>query len=181
MKPDTERKRYYTEKLHRRKARLHVHLSKDLRGKLKSKTRAILVREGDTVRIMRGPHRGKEAKVGRVSTVERKVFLEGVSVKTARGKEKALPLEPSNLLLLSLEPTAERKEMFSEDAFRKKEAPKKAEAKAEPAKPETAKPETQAPKHGAPAAGPAHAAHEHKGEAHRHEAAKPQEKPANAR
>jgi len=87
MKSDTERKIYYTEKLHRKKSRLHVHLSKDLRGKLKVKKRAILVREGDTVRVMRGPNRDKEAKVSRVSTVDRKVFLEGISTKTARGKE----------------------------------------------------------------------------------------------
>jgi large subunit ribosomal protein L24 len=137
MKSDTERKIYYNEKLHKRKSRLHVHLSKDLRGKLKAKKRAILVRQGDTVRVMRGPGKGKDAKVGQVSVLRRKVFLEGVTVKNLRGKEVPVPVEPSNLLLISLEPTKERKEIFSEDAFRKKEAKKepakeapKAEAKA---------------------------------------------------
>ncbi len=43
----------------------------------------------------------------------------------ARAKETAIPLEPSNLLLIALEPTPERKKIFAEDAFKKKEAPKK--------------------------------------------------------
>ncbi len=125
MKPDTERKKYHEEKLHKRKKRMHVHLSKTLRGKLKSKRRAIGVHNGDQVRIMRGPRKGKEGKVSRVSTVRRKVYLEGMTVRNARAKEVALPLEPSNLLLIGLEPTPERKKIFTEDAFRKKEPPKK--------------------------------------------------------
>ena len=66
MKSDTERKKYYTEKLHKKKSRLHVHLSKDLRGKLKTKKRAVLVRREDRVKIMRGPGMGKDARVVRV-------------------------------------------------------------------------------------------------------------------
>lgn len=129
MKSDTERKRYHKEKLHRRKKRLNVHLSKELRGKLKSKRRALLLHNGDQVRVMRGPRKGKEAKVSRVSTMKRKVYLEGVTVRNARGKEMAIPLEPSNLLLIGLEPTPGRKKIFSEDAFKKKAPPKKKEEK----------------------------------------------------
>ncbi len=77
MKSDTERKKYYKEKLHKRKKRLHTHLSKELRGTLKSKRRAILLHSGDRVRIMRGPQKGKEAKVSHISTVKRKVTLKG--------------------------------------------------------------------------------------------------------
>ena len=124
MKSDTERKKYYTEKLHKRKNRLHVHLSKDLKGKMKVKTRAISVRKGDSVRIMRGPEKGKEVKVSDVNVLRRLVFLEGIVVKNSRGREVPVPIEPSNLLLLSLESTPERKELFSDDAFKKKEKPK---------------------------------------------------------
>ena len=92
MKSDTERRKYHTEKLHKRKKRLHVHLSKPLRGKLKSKRRAILLHSGDQVRIMRGPQKGKEGKVSRVSTMKRKVYLEGVTVRNIRAKEMAIPL-----------------------------------------------------------------------------------------
>ena len=149
MKSDTERKIYYTEKLHKRKNRLHVHLSKDLRGELKVKKRAILVRQGDTVRVMRGPGKGKEAKVGQVNVIRRKVFVEGVVVKNLRGKEVPVPLEPSNLLLISLEPTPERKEIFSDEAFKKKEA-KKEEPKKEAERsrsPRRRRRKRQAPEH----------------------------------
>ncbi|NYZ74461.1 50S ribosomal protein L24 [Candidatus Micrarchaeota archaeon] len=129
MKSDTERKRYYTEKLHRKKSRLHVHLSKELRTQLRVKKRAILARTGDTVRVMRGPQKGKEAKISKVDVVKRKMFLEGVAVQNARGKEMPLALQPSNLMLIGLESTKERKEIFSDEAFRKKEIAKpKAEA-----------------------------------------------------
>jgi large subunit ribosomal protein L24 len=160
MKSDTERKKYHSEKLHRRKSRLHVHLSKELRKALKSKKRSILARKGDTVKIMRGPEKGKEAKIGDVNVLRRIVFLEGIVVKNSRGREVPLAIQPSNLLLLSLEATKERKEIFSEDAFRKKEAPKpKVEAKPDGHK-------EAEHKHEAPAEHKPHAEHksEHKPE-----------------
>lgn len=131
MKSDTERKKYHTEKMHKRKKRLRAHLSAELRKKLKNKKRAILLHKGDRVKIMRGPQKGKEAKVSRVNTVRRKIFLEGVMVRNARGKEMVLPLEPSNLLIIGIEPTPERKKIFVEDAFKKIEVKpqKKPEAK----------------------------------------------------
>ena len=154
MKPDTERRRYHTEKLHRRKKRMHVHLSKTLRGKLKSKRRAIGLRNGDQVRVMRGPSKGKEAKVSRASTQKRKVYLEGITTRTARGREVPIPLEPSNLLLIAIEETPERKKIFTEDAFRKKEPPKKKEVKKEEKK-EEKKPEVKKEEKKPPEAKPA--------------------------
>lgn len=136
MKSDTERKKFYTEKLHKKKNRLHAHLSKDLRKKLKVKKRSLLVRKGDTVRIMRGPEKGKEAKVSNVSVVKKLIFLEGIVAKTAKGKEVPLAIQPSNILLISLESTPERKQIFSDDAFKKKDV-KKADSKKEEVKQET--------------------------------------------
>jgi len=131
MKPDTERKNYHSADIHERKKNIHVHLSKDLRGKLKKKTRSVGVRRGDQVKVMRGKHKGKQAKVSSVSVKNRVVYLEGVTRNNARGQEKPIALQPSNLMLLSLESTKERKELFSSDAFKKeeKEEPKKAEEK----------------------------------------------------
>lgn len=136
MKSDTERKRFYNAKLHQKTKRMHVHLSKELRAKLKRKRRAILVREGDKVRIMRGPGRGTSAKVARVSHLNMKVYAEGVTIRTAKGREIMRPLQPSNLLLVELEQTKERKELFTEEAFKKVE--KKAEKPRMEAKPEAA-------------------------------------------
>lgn len=144
MKPDTERKKYYSEKLHKKKKRVHAHLSKDLRGKLKKKTRSLQVRKGDTVKVMRGSQKGKEAKVSHVNTVRKKIYLEGVTVTNARAREMPVALEPSNLLLIALESTPERKKIFSEEVFVK---PKKKEAAEKPKKPEKEKPkEEKAPK-----------------------------------
>jgi large subunit ribosomal protein L24 len=121
MKSDTERKRFYNAKLHQKTKRMHVHLSKELRTKLKSKRRSLLVREGDKVRIMRGPGKGKSVKVARVSHLKMRVYGEGITARTAKGREVLIPLQPSNLLLLELEQTKERKELFTEAAFRKEE------------------------------------------------------------
>lgn len=148
MKPDTERKKHYKAKLHKKRNDLHVHLSKDLRTKLKKKKRSILVRSGDSVRVMRGPGKGKDGKVSRVDTVDRKVFVDGVTARNAKAKEILLPLQPSNLMLTGLESTKERKKLFSEDAFKapkKKEEPKKEEKKPEPKK-EKPEPKKEEPK-----------------------------------
>ncbi len=118
MKSDTERKKFYTEKLHKRKNRLHVHLSKDLRSKMKTKRRALLLRKNDKVKIMRGPEKGKEAKVIKVNTKDLTVLLEGIVVKTIRGKEVPLPVKSSNLLLVGLDSTPERAELFNSDVFK---------------------------------------------------------------
>ncbi|MBU0533025.1 50S ribosomal protein L24 [Candidatus Micrarchaeota archaeon] len=123
MKSDTERKKYYSEKLHKRKKRICAHLSKELRAKLKNKKRSLQVRKGDTVKIMRGPRKGKEAKISKVNVVKRKVYLEGITVTNARAREVFIPLDPSNLLLTGLEATPERKKMFAADVF-KLEKPK---------------------------------------------------------
>ncbi len=157
MKPDTERKKYHSEKIHKRKNRLRCHLSKELRSKLKAKKRSLLVRKGDSVKVLRGPGKGKTAKVSKVSTVKRKVYVEGVVSKTARGKEVQMALEASNLMLMGLESTKERKEIFSEDIFMKKEKPKpakKAEAPKADAKKDAPK-KSDAPKAKAEPAKPA--------------------------
>jgi len=129
MKSDTERKRFYNAKLHQKTKRMHVHLSKELRAKLKKKRRSVLVRKGDKVMIMRGSERGKSGKVARVSHCSMKVYVEGVTHRTAKGREVLRALQPSNLLLMELEQTEERKELFTEAAFKKEE--KKEEKKSE--------------------------------------------------
>jgi len=121
MKSDTERKRFYEAKMHEKTKRMHVHLSKDLRQKLKQKKRSVLVRVGDKIKIMRGPGKGKTAKVVRVSHLKMKVYVEGITARTAKGREVMKALQPSNMLLVELEGTKERKQLFAEAAFKKAE------------------------------------------------------------
>jgi large subunit ribosomal protein L24 len=125
MKADSSRKKLYEAKNHEKKALLHVHLSKELR--LKSKKRSILVMKGDKVRVMRGGMKGKEGKIAEVDYNRVIVFVEGLNMKNARGKETPLPLQPSNLLLVDANMAGSRKELFgakSEKAEKAATAPK---------------------------------------------------------
>jgi len=144
MKSDTERKRFYEARNHEKTKRMHVHLSKELRAKLRQKRRSLLVRKGDRVRIMRGPGKGKRVKVVRVSHNRMAVFLEGMVLRTARGREVLRALQASNLELVELEQTKERKELFSEAAFRKEEKKPEKKPEAKPAEVRIEKPVVEA-------------------------------------
>jgi len=99
-KPRKQRKFRYTAPLHLRKKFVHVHLSKELREKLKK--RSIQAKSGDKVRIMRGKFKGKEGKISKIDLSDSKIFVEGITQKKANGKEKLVPLDPSNLMLIDL-------------------------------------------------------------------------------
>lgn len=99
-KPRQQRKFRYTAPLHLRRHFIHVHLSKELRAKMKK--RAVAIKRGDKVRIMRGKYAGKEGKIMLVNLTRAKVFVEGVTYRKMKGKEIPFPLEPSNLLLMEM-------------------------------------------------------------------------------
>lgn len=98
--------------MHQRKAYMHIHASRELRKKMKTKKRAVGAHKGDKVKVMRGMHKGKEAKVARIDYGKLMVYLEGITRHTARGREVPVGLQPSNLMLLALETTPERQEMY---------------------------------------------------------------------
>jgi len=129
MKPDSSRKKLAEAKELKTKALLHVHVSKELKTRMKAKKRSLLVRKGDRVRIMRGSLNGKEAKVTKVNYQRAVVFLEGMTAKNAKGKETLLPFQPSNLLLVDVDMGGNRKEMFTEAKAKAVEAAKPAEVK----------------------------------------------------
>lgn len=114
MKPDTERKKRYHAKLHKKRDFLHVHIAKELRKSMKSKKRSVLARKGDSVKVMRGSFKGKNGKISSINTLRCKIFIEGFNRKTLRGKEVPVPFEPSNLLLVGAEMSQSRKELFQE-------------------------------------------------------------------
>ncbi|MEW5997061.1 MAG: 50S ribosomal protein L24 [Candidatus Micrarchaeota archaeon] len=107
MKRRRERRKAFRGMLHRRK--LRVHLSGELKGKLGTGMRSLLVNKGDTVKVMRGGSKGKAARVARVSVLKRKVYLEGLTVRNRRGVESLIPFDPSNLMLTELKESAYRK------------------------------------------------------------------------
>ena len=76
---------------------MSAHLSRELRKQLKR--RSLPLRKGDEVKIMRGKFSGTTGKVSEVDLKRLKIFLENIKAKQTSGKERPLPLEPSNLLI----------------------------------------------------------------------------------
>ena len=85
--------------------------------------RTVTVRVGDEVEVLRGDfgnpnsiksdskgkrlgqsrgRAGLKSKVNRVDTSSGKIFVDGLTITTADGKEEALPIHPSNLVVTAL-------------------------------------------------------------------------------
>ena len=80
---------------------LMSNLSKDLRKT--TNRRSELVKKGDRVKIMRGSHKNKTAKVVEVDYKSRRVFLEGITVTARRSKSAVFtPFDSSNLQIVEL-------------------------------------------------------------------------------
>jgi large subunit ribosomal protein L24 len=85
---------------HQARKQMASHLSEELL--LKYNRRSMTVIAGDEVKLLRGDHRGKSGKIVGVDVSVRKVSVEGVTHKKADGTEVALPVDPSNLLIVKL-------------------------------------------------------------------------------
>ena len=114
-KPRKQRNWLKTAPVHRRQKMVGSTLSKELRQKYGK--RAIPVRKGDSVKIMRGEFSGVTAEVTEVSLKEYLIYIDGVTVKKADGTDKPRPVSPSNVMLteLNLE-DKERREMLERKA-----------------------------------------------------------------
>lgn len=115
-KPSKKRKAFFNAPLHERQKLVSVHLSRELRKKLKK--RSIPIRKGDKVLVLKGRFKKKEGTVSRVSLNGLKVFIEGVLIKKQRGGEKLAPLVPSQLVALQL---AERRQQPAPGSAAKKQ------------------------------------------------------------
>ncbi len=112
--PRKQRKYRYNAPLHVRRKFVSAHLSKVLRKRFNR--RAVPLRKGDEVEVMRGNFSGQKGKVERVDLKHSKVYVENIKVKKVNGTEVLKPLEPSNLLITNL---------VLEDKMRKKVLEKK--------------------------------------------------------
>ena len=99
-KPRKQRKFLYTAPLHLRRKILSSHLSKELREKYKR--RALSLRKGDEVQVMRGKFKGKTGKVARVNYKKYRIYIEGVTRKRTVGTEAQVSLHPSKLKIINL-------------------------------------------------------------------------------
>jgi len=99
-KPRKQRKFLYTAPLHLRRKMLSTHLSKELREKYKR--RALPLRKGDEVQVMRGKFKEKTGKVARVNYKKYRVYVEGITRKRTVGTEAQVGLHPSKLKIINL-------------------------------------------------------------------------------
>jgi large subunit ribosomal protein L24 len=82
------------------------HLSPEIHDKAKGRMpRAVPVRKGDTVRVMRGGFRGREGKVLSVDRVAGTVVIEGITIEKVDEKKVERPVHASNLLIVRMDDT----------------------------------------------------------------------------
>lgn len=106
-KPKKQRKAFHEKPLHARQREVASHLAKKLAGELSM--RAIPLRTGDSVKVMRGGFKGKSGKVSRVDYSKMQVFVEKLSRRKADGTEVLVAFKASNLLVESLEKGDEKR------------------------------------------------------------------------
>lgn len=98
--PRKQRKRLYNAPAHLRHKMMASPLSPEL---VKSKgAKAIPIRKGDTVRILRGDHIGFEGKVSRVDLKRYRIFLEGLTREKVDGTNIFVSVHPSKVMIRSL-------------------------------------------------------------------------------
>src|SRR3990167_6088280 len=127
--PRKQRKYRYNAPLHVRQKLVHVHLSSELRQKHGS--RAMQVRKGDKVKVLRGKFRKQEGKVERVELKRERLFVTGMEYTKKNGTKILVPLRPSNLMIVVLEMADKRRKAGKAKLQKadKKEAKKSGESK----------------------------------------------------
>jgi large subunit ribosomal protein L24 len=96
----------YAAPLHRRHRFLSAPLSRELRGKYR--TRSLPVRKGDRVRVVVGDFKKLEGDVLEVDTKRRRIQIHGATTTKADGTQVPRPLVPSNVVLIKLASDKER-------------------------------------------------------------------------
>jgi large subunit ribosomal protein L24 len=130
-KPNKQRKLLYQAPDHVRHRLFAAHLSPELRSSHLAKS--LPVRSGDTVRLMRGDHKGFEGKITRVDLSEYRIYVEGLTREKVDGTTIFVPIHPSKVMItrLNLDDKWRRKVLErKKEAYKKpKEAPLKPSAK----------------------------------------------------
>ncbi len=100
IQPRRQRKAMFTAHIFERRRRMAVPLSRELRQRYGR--RSVVVRKGDTVRILTGSYIGREERVARVNRRSYSVTLDNITGKTGEAKLKPLPIRTGHLLLTRL-------------------------------------------------------------------------------
>jgi len=120
-KPGKQRKRLHQAPHHQRYKGFAATLSPELKSS--HNTNSVPVRVGDTVRVMRGDHKGFEGKVTRVDRKKYRVFIEGITREKVDGSTTLVPIHPSKLTITRLN----LDDKWRKKALKRKETAKEAE------------------------------------------------------
>ena len=95
-----QRKHQYNAPAHIKRKFISSHLDKKLKAKIGK--RAVQLRKGDEVKIMRGKHKGVKGNVERIDIKNGKIYIEGKARETVAGNKVLIPFNASNVLVTSL-------------------------------------------------------------------------------
>lgn len=98
--PRKQRKAQNNAPAHRNRKLISGHLANDLI--LKYNRRSITVVLGDTVKLLRGAHKGHTGKVAEIRTSSRKIVVEGITNLKADGTKVPRSVDPSNVIITKL-------------------------------------------------------------------------------
>ncbi len=110
--PRKQRKALYNDPLHKRRKRMSATLSPELREKLGR--RAIPVRVGDKVKVLRGDFKDQEGEIQAVNLKKYKVTVENVTLNKADGNQVFLEIHPSKLMIIDADLDDERRNKHME-------------------------------------------------------------------
>ena len=100
VQPKKQRNARRDAPLHKRRKLMSANISKGLRAKLGTSRRSAVVRKGDKVEITTGAFKKKSGKVLEANYSKLKLYVEGIIRKNARGQEKLIPIDPSNVKIV---------------------------------------------------------------------------------
>ena len=129
-KPSKQRRMIYHAPDHMRRKLFAAPLSAELQSSHGIKT--LSVRNGDTVRIMRGDHKGFEGKISRIDHTNCRIYVEGLTREKVDGTAIFVPVHPSKVTIKSL---------VLDDKWRKNILDRKRQARKEIRKAVTKQPE----------------------------------------
>jgi large subunit ribosomal protein L24 len=108
--PRKQRKALYNAPLHLRNRLMSAMLSKELKEKYNKNS--LPVRKGDVVKILRGNFKGIEGEVSKVNYKTYRIYVEGAVNRKQDGKESPYPIHPSNVMIVKLDDSDERRFKF---------------------------------------------------------------------
>ncbi len=100
-KPGKQRKALFNAPLHKRRKIMTAPLSQELRERYG--VRNFPLRAGDEVVVVRGKWKGHRGKVVEIDLRKMRIYVDGVTVKNARGEPRYYPLHPSNVMIVKLD------------------------------------------------------------------------------